>query len=164
MSEDAKNDVKTVPIVVIAAVGANGVIGGEGQLPWRLASDLKRFKIVTLGKPLLMGRKTFESIGRPLPGRRTVVLTRDRGWSAPGAEVAHSWPEALLTAGDQEVFVVGGGQVYADAIAWADRLVVSEVDQAPPGGTVFPPVDPARWREVSRDPREGFTIVVRERR
>ncbi|MFB9731116.1 MULTISPECIES: dihydrofolate reductase [Ornithinimicrobium] len=151
-------------VTLVAAVGRNGVIGDGTAMPWHLPEDLRHFKETTAGGVLVMGRATWESIGRPLPGRRTVVLTRDRGWSAPGAEVAHSWPEALLTAGDQEVFVVGGGQVYADAIAWADRLVVSEVDQAPPGGTVFPPVDPARWREVSRDPREGFTIVVRERR
>lgn len=151
-------------LTLVAAVARNGVIGDGSGMPWHLPADLRHFKETTAGGVLVMGRSTWDSIGRPLPGRRTIVLTRDRAWSAPGAEVAHGWPEALLAAGDREVFVVGGGQVYAESIAWAHRLVVSEVDQEPGGSTVFPPIDPARWREVSRDAREGFTLVVRERR
>ncbi|MGD8200095.1 dihydrofolate reductase [Ornithinimicrobium sp. W1679] len=151
-------------LTLVAAVGRNGVIGDGSTMPWHLPEDLRHFKETTAGGVLLMGRATWDSIGRPLPGRRTIVLTRDRAWTASGAEVAHSWPEALLAAGDREVFVVGGGQVYAEAIAWADRLVVSEVDDEPAGSTVFPTIDPARWQEVSRDPRTGFAVVTWRRR
>lgn len=141
-------------LTLVAAVGRNGVIGDGSAMPWHIPADLRFFKETTLGGTLLMGRGTWDSIGAALPGRRTIVVTRQAGWSAPGAEVAHSIPEALSLAGDGEVFVVGGGQVYAQTIAHAGRLVLTEVDLAPEGATVFPALDPLLWREVSRVPGE----------
>jgi dihydrofolate reductase len=113
---------------------------------------------------MVMGRGTWDSIGRALPGRRTIVLTRTPGWRAEGAEVARSLAEALLVAGDREVFVVGGGQVYAQTIDHASRLVITEVHQEPGSPVRFPAIDPARWQEVSREPRDGFSFVTLERR
>lgn len=139
-------------LTLIAAVGRNRVIGDGEQMPWHLPEDLRFFKETTMGGVLVMGRGTWDSIGRALPGRRTVVVTRDKDWSAPGAEVAHSLREALLIAGDGEIFIAGGGQVYAQTIEHAHRLVLTEVDLEPEGRTRFPPVDPARWREVDRVP------------
>lgn len=108
-----------------------------------------------MGGTMVMGRGTWDSIGRALPGRRTIVVTRQREWSAPGAEVAHSLPEALLIAGDGEVFVVGGGQVYAQTIDHASSLVITEVDQEPEGAARFPRIEPTGWREVDRVPGDG---------
>lgn len=142
-------------LTLVAAVGRNGVIGDGTAMPWHIPADLRFFKETTMGGTLLMGRGTWDSIGRALPGRRTVVVTRQPDWSAPGAEVAHSIAEALALAGDGEVFVVGGGQVYAQTIGHARRLVLTEVDLAPDGPTVFPVVEPGRWREVSRVPGEA---------
>lgn len=139
-------------LTLVAAVGRNGVIGDGAQMPWHLPEDLRFFKETTMGGVLVMGRGTWDSIGQALPGRRTVVMTRQRGWSAPGAQVAHSLREALAIAGDGEVFIAGGGQIYAQTIGHAHRLVLTEVDLEPPGGTRFPPVDPRRWRETSRTP------------
>lgn len=139
-------------LTLVAAVGRNGVIGDGSVMPWHLPEDLRFFKETTMGGVLVMGRGTWDSIGRALPGRRTVVVTRQRGWSAPGAEVAHSLREALAVAGDGEVFIAGGGQIYAQTIEHAHRLVLTEVDLEPEGATRFPQVDPARWREVSRVP------------
>lgn len=146
-------------LTLVAAVGSNGVIGDGVQMPWHLPADLRFFKETTMGGTLLMGRGTWDSIGRALPGRRTIVVTRREGWTAPGAEVAHSLEEALALAGDTEVFVVGGGQVYAQTIEHASRLVLTEVALAPAGATRFPEVDPARWREVSRVPGEGDVLA-----
>lgn len=151
-------------LTLVAAVGRNGVIGDGTRMPWHLPEDLAHFKALTTGGVLVMGRGTWDSIGTALPGRRTIVLTRKAGWSAPGAEVARSWAEALLMAGDTEVFVAGGGRVYADAIDHASRLVVSRVDQAPDGDVQFPEIDREVWREVSRDPGDGFTILTWSRR
>lgn len=142
-------------LTLIAAVGRNGVIGDGDQMPWHLPEDLRFFKETTLGGVLVMGRGTWDSIGRALPGRRTVVVTRDKDWAAPGAEVAHSLREALAIAGDGEVFIAGGGQIYAQTIEHAHRLVLTEVDLEPEGTTRFPEVDRARWREVSRRPGSG---------
>lgn len=139
-------------LTLVAAVGRNGVIGDGRTMPWHLPEDLRFFKETTMGGTLLMGRGTWDSIGRALPGRRTIVLTRQPGWQAPGAEVAHSLAEALALAGDGEIFVVGGGQLYAQTIEHATRLVLTEVDLTPEGATRFPAVDPARWREVARVP------------
>ena len=153
-------------VTLLAAVGRNRVIGRDNDLPWRLPDDLAHFKAVTMGHTLVMGRRTFDSIGRPLPGRRTVVVTRQADWSAEGVEVAHSLPEALQRAvadGDTEVFVVGGGQVYAEALPVATRLLLTEVDQSPEGDTLFPEVDPADWSESARDQRDGFAFVTYER-
>ena len=153
-------------VTLLAAVGRNRVIGRDNDLPWRLPEDLAHFKAVTMGHTLVMGRRTFDSIGRPLPGRRTVVVTRQGDWAHEGVEVAHSLPEALQRAvgdGDTEVFVVGGGQVYAEALPVATRLLLTEVEQSPEGDVLFPEVDPADWSETARDQREGFAFVTYQR-
>jgi dihydrofolate reductase len=150
------------PIVaLIAAVARNGVIGSGGALPWRLSSDLKHFKAATMGKALVMGRKTFQSIGGPLSGRTIVVVTHDRAFTAEGVSVARDVDEALTlaeaaarAAGADEIVVAGGGEIYAQTIGRASRLHITEVDFAPSGDTRFPPIDPAEWREVSRQKGE----------
>lgn len=148
-------------LTLIAAVGRNGVIGDGATMPWHLPEDLRFFKETTMGGVLLMGRGTWDSIGRALPGRRTIVVTRQRGWSAPGQDVlvAHSLSEALLMAGDGEVFVAGGGQIYAQTIDHASRLILTEVDLEPEGDTRFPDVDRERWQEVSRQPGSGDVVA-----
>ena len=151
-------------LTLVAAVGRNGVIGDGAAMPWHLPEDLAFFKRTTLGGVMVMGRGTWDSIGRALPGRRTIVVTRDHGWSATGAEVAHSLPEALLMAGDTEVFVVGGGQVYEQTIAAATRLVITQVEQEPEGSVRFPRIDSALWREESRDVQDGYAWVEYLRR
>ena len=132
----------------------NGVIGRDGKLPWHLPADLKRFKAQTMGRPMIMGRKTFESFPAPLPGRRHIVLTRDRGWSAAGAEVAHSVDEALALAGD-DVAVIGGAEVFALFLDRADRVELTEVHVAAEGDAAVPAF--VGWREVAREdhPAEG---------
>jgi dihydrofolate reductase len=143
-------------IAVFVAMAENGVIGKDNGLPWRLPSDLKRFKAATMGKPLVMGRKTFESIGRILPGRLTVVVTRDPAFRAEGAEIVGSLPEAFrlatsrarCMAGADEICVVGGGEIYRQALDFADRLYVTHVLAKVEGDTRFPEIDPLRWRLV----------------
>jgi dihydrofolate reductase len=156
-----------VPVTIVAAVARNGVIGVDGGLPWRLPDELQRFKELTIGHVLVMGRRTYESIGRPLQGRTTVVVTRQRDWTADSEHVvtAPGVPEAIATAAaiDDEVFVVGGAQVYAEALPIADRLELTHVDAEPVGDTVFPPVDWSEWREARREPGEGWTAVTYER-
>lgn len=146
-------------LLIVAVVAQNGVIGARAKLPWRLSSDLRRFKALTLGKPLVMGRKTFQSIGRPLPGRETIVVTRDPGFSAGGVHLAHDLDAALALAEARAVamdadavVIAGGGELYAQTFALADRLAITEVALAPEGDAVFPPIDPAEWREVRREP------------
>ena len=153
-----------LPITLIAAVARNGVIGSDNRLLWRLRTDLQHFKARTLGKPLIMGRKTFQSIGKPLPGRETIVVTRDAsfaapgdGKSAPGVLVAHDVDAALTLAatiarrmGASEIIIAGGGELYRQTIGRADRLAITEVNLAPQGDVTFPAVDPAQWREASR--------------
>jgi dihydrofolate reductase len=139
-------------ITIIAAVARNGIIGRDNDLIWRLRSDLRRFKALTMGKPLLMGRKTFASIGRPLPGRRTIVLTRDPGFAVPEVAVAHDWAGALAAAeGAEELMVAGGGEIYALALPHAARIHLTEVDLAPEGDTAFPPFDRSRYHETHRE-------------
>lgn len=154
-------------VTILAAVARNGVIGAGGDLPWHLPDELQAFKETTLGHVLVMGRRTYESIGRPLPGRQTVVVTRSADWS-PGADevvVAHDLEEALERAAaiDDEVFVVGGGEVYAAALSHADRLLLTHVDREPEGDTTFPQVDWSTWRETAREPGDGWTRVTYER-
>ncbi|MFI5690304.1 dihydrofolate reductase [Kribbella sp. NPDC051586] len=144
-------------IILIAAVGQNGVIGRDNDLPWRIREDLQRFKQLTLGHTLVMGRKTYDSIGRPLPGRRTVVVTRQPDWSADGVTVANSLDEAL--AYDGTLYVAGGGDIYRQALPHAHTLELTEVDQSPEGDVTFPPITAADWTETARDPRDGFTFV-----
>lgn len=152
-------------VSLIAAVARNGVIGSDNAMPWHLPEDFAFFKRTTMGHPLVMGRRTFDSIGRVLPGRRTIVVSRRRDWTHASVEVAHSLEEALALAGPaDEVFVAGGGQVYEQAMPYAHRLLVTEVDAEPEGDVRFPTVDPAQWHETSREPREGFTWVTYERR
>ena len=151
-------------VTLIAAVGRNGVIGADNDMPWHLPEDFAFFKRTTMGHPMVMGRKTFDSIGRVLPGRRTIVVTRQQDWSHPDVETAHSLTEALALAGPaSEVFVCGGGQVYAEAMPYAQRLLITEVDQSPEGDVTFPRIDPEQWRETSREDRDGFSWVTYER-
>lgn len=139
-------------LALIAAIGSNGVIGIENRLPWRLPEDLKRFKALTLGKPILMGRKTWDSLGRPLPGRRNLVITRQPGWQADGAEGFASLQDALAAVvGSEMVFVIGGGEIYTQALPVADVLYLTEVEAAPEGDAHFPVFDQAQWREVERE-------------
>ena len=154
------------PVVsLVAAVARNGAIGAGNAIPWRIRSDLERFKALTIGKPLIMGRKTFESIGRPLPGRKTIVVTRDRGWSHAGVDIARDIDAAFAVArGAPEVIVAGGGEIYAQTIEIADRLYITEVDLAPSCDARFPPIDASQWREVRREngvrgPRDAADFV-----
>ncbi|MEO3935541.1 dihydrofolate reductase [Dermatophilaceae bacterium Soc4.6] len=149
---------------LIAAVARNGVIGADNQLPWHLPADLAFFKRTTMGHTMVMGRKTFDSVGRVLPGRRTIVVTRQMGWRHADVETAHSLDAALALAGPTgEVFVCGGGELYAAAMPVAGRLLVTEVDQSPPGDVRFPAIDMAVWHETSREPHDGFAFVAYER-
>lgn len=151
-------------VTLIAAVGRNGVIGADNDMPWHLPEDFAFFKRSTMGHPMIMGRKTFDSIGRVLPGRRTIVVTRQADWAHPDVETAHSLSEALSLAGPvSEVFVCGGGQVYAEAMPWAHRLLITEVDQSPEGDVRFPDIDAAGWQESAREDRDGFSWVTYER-
>ena len=140
-------------IVFYLARAENGVIGREGKLPWHLPADLKRFKAATMGRPMIMGRKTFESFPAPLPGRRHIVLTRDRAWSAPGAEVAHDVDAALALAGEGEIAVIGGAEVFALLFDRASRIELTEVHAAPPGDASVPAFDRADWIETAREDR-----------
>jgi len=144
-------------ITFVLARARNGVIGRDGDLPWRLPADLRHFKAVTQGAPMLMGRKTFESLPGLLPGRRHIVLTRDRDWRAEGAEVVHGIAEAISATAGPRLSVVGGAEIYALALPFADRIELTEVDLAPEGDTVVPAFDPAVWRETAREthPAEG---------
>lgn len=149
-------------LVLVAAVARNGAIGGDNALPWRLPTDLKHFKAVTLGKPLIMGRKTFESIGRPLPGRETIVVTRDSAFRAPeGVHVAASPQAALELAraraqamGANEIILAGGAQIYAALLDKVDRLRITHVDLAPAGDAFFPAIDWTQWRETASETPE----------
>ena len=157
-------------VTLVVAMGANGVIGVDGGLPWRLPEDLAHFKQLTMGHPMVMGRKTYESIGRALPGRTTIVITRDPDWSADGVEVAPTLEAALERAHhlDDEVFLVGGGQIYVQALdaGLVDLMCVTRVAAAPFGDTWFPKIDWLQWREVGRIPNGGdpsFDIVTYQR-
>jgi dihydrofolate reductase len=158
----------TVPVTLSLhlARAANGVIGRDGALPWHLPADLKRFKAQTMGRPMIMGRKTFESFPAPLPGRRHIVLTRDRAWQAAGAEVAHSPEEALALAGG-DAAVIGGADVFALFADRAERVELTEVHSTPEGDTIVPPF--TGWREIFREdhpadgdrPAYSFVTLVR---
>lgn len=139
-------------IILIAAVAENGVIGRDNALPWRLKADLAHFKAATSGHPVLMGRKTWESLGRPLPGRRNLVVTRDSAYSASGAEVFASPEAALAAAGDARVFVIGGAEIYRQLLARADALMLTEVHARVDGDARFPDFDRSQFVETSRIP------------
>jgi len=147
---------------VIVAVAQNGVIGRDGDLPWRLPEDLKHFKRITLGHAIIMGRATWESIGRPLPKRRNIVVTRNRDYTADGVEIAHSLPEALALARttDPEPFVIGGASLYAEALPLATRLEITEVQREVAGDTWFPRFDREAFTEVERVSGAGVEFVT----
>jgi dihydrofolate reductase len=157
----------SAPLTLVAAMGRNRVIGLDGDMPWHFSEDLKHFKRTTIGGVMIMGRKTFDSIGRPLPGRRSIVITRSTDWSHEGVEVVHSLEDALALAGaEAPVFVVGGGEIYAQALPLATRLVLTEIDDAPDGDTYFPDWPRAEWTETSRiagetDPELAFVTWER---
>lgn len=148
-----------IAVVMVAALTRNGVIGVDNQLPWHLPEDLKFFKRTTLGKPLVMGRKTFDSIGRPLPERLNIVVTRDRAFHPDGVQVCHDLADALKVAEQQarkddveEIAVIGGGEIFTQAMPQASRLYLTEIDAIITGDTYFPRLDKSQWREVARTP------------
>ncbi|HMP74658.1 MAG TPA: dihydrofolate reductase [Kiritimatiellia bacterium] len=152
-------------ISIIVAVAENSVIGLDGQLPWRLPNDLRHFKAVTMGKPVVMGRRTWESLGRPLPGRRNVVVSSRAEFQPEGAEVVVSLSAALdLLAGAEEIFIIGGARLYAEAFPLAHRVYLTEVHAAVPGDTCCPAWDRSAWREIHReehaaDERHAFSFA-----
>ncbi|WP_414899813.1 dihydrofolate reductase [Sphingomonas flavalba] len=148
-------------ITLVVARATNGVIGRDGRMPWHIPADLKRFKALTTGAPMIMGRKTFESLPGLLPSRRHIVLTRDAGWSAPGAEPVASVDAALALAGAPRVSVVGGAEIYRLFLPLADRIELTEVHLAPDGDTVLPAF--AGWREVGREDYDTHSFVTLER-
>jgi dihydrofolate reductase len=165
-------------IVLVAAVGNNGVIGRAGGMPWRLRSDLQHFKRLTLDKPVVMGRKTFVSIGRPLPRRTNIVITRDANFAAPGIVTAPNFEAALALAredadkrGTDEIMVIGGSEVFAAAMPLAARLEITHVHSATEGDATFPPIEPALWCETARmehsagpDDEASFDVTTYVRR
>jgi dihydrofolate reductase len=149
-------------VVGIAAVARNGVIGDGRNIPWHISEDLKRFKRLTMGQVVIMGRRTFDSIGRPLPGRTTFVITRDRMWRGEGVRAVPFVDEAIQLARDldpEAVFVAGGGEIYRAAWDHLGRLEITEVDLEPAGEVTFPPILAAEWEETGREPHDGFTFV-----
>lgn len=167
----------TIPIILVVAVAENGVIGRDNALPWRIKSDLKFFRSVTMNKPVVMGRKTWPSVGKPLPGRTNIVVTRQSDFTAPGILVAPGIDQALAAArgdalrrGADAIAVIGGTEIFVQTMPIADRIILTLVDAKPPGDTYFPAIDPATWRETERRPQPrgpddeyGFTIVNYER-
>jgi len=168
----------TMNIVLVAAIGENNVIGRNGQLPWRLKSDLQHFRAVTINKPVVMGRRTYLSIGKPLKDRTNIVLTSDLSLEVPGGVLATSLDAALAYArqdaeqrGIDEIMIIGGSDVFARTMPMASRLDITHVHAAPDGDVYFPPIDPAVWREVSRiehpagpDDSTGFAVAAYSRR
>lgn len=154
---------KKIDVLLVVAVAENGVIGADGDMPWRLPTDLKRFKAVTMGKPIIMGRKTFESIGRALPGRLNIVITRQEEFAAEGGVVMPSIEAAIELAkanaadlGEDAICIIGGGQIYAETLKIADRLHVTHVAAAIEGDTHFPQIDEAIWKiEAEETPEQG---------
>lgn len=158
----------TQTVVLVYARAANGTIGANGSLPWHLPADLRHFKALTLGKPMIMGRKTFDSLPGLLPGRRHIVLTRDRAWHAEGAEVAHSVADALALAGDGEVAVIGGANAYSEFLPLAHRVELTEVHADYNGDTTMAPLG-EEWHETARkdhaaaEGRPAYSFVTLER-
>lgn len=159
-------------VSIIAAVASNGVIGRQGDLPWHMPTDLRRFKRLTMGHHLVVGRKTWDEVGKPLPGRIMVVVTRDRSFRPEGATVVHSVDAALSAArGDDEVFIAGGGEIYRQALPLADRLYITRIHAHVEGDTVFPEIDENEWHVIDREDYDAdernpypFSFLVYERR
>jgi dihydrofolate reductase len=138
---------------LIVAMAKNRVIGHDNKMPWHLPAELAYFKRITTGHPIIMGRKTFESIGRPLPGRRNIVVSRNANFHAPGIEVTNSLENALALCADENPFVIGGASLYAEALKLAERLYVTEIEAELVGDTFFPLIDSSVWQEESREVR-----------
>ena len=167
-----------LPLTIVVAVAENGVIGRDNALPWRLRGDLRRFRAITWGKPMIVGRRNWDAIGRPLPGRETVVLSRQHGFSPDGARAASDWEEAKHVAtelagmlGADEIIVAGGAEIYRLALPETSRLRITRVHARPPGDVVLPPVDEAAFEEVFRETHpagpedeHAFTFVDLARR
>lgn len=152
-------------LIIIVARAKNGVIGVNNQLPWKLPEDLKHFKEMTLGHPIIMGRNTWESLGRPLPGRRNLVVTRNSAYNPEGAEVFNSLDDAIdACSGCDKVFIIGGAQIYEQAMTMADTLIVTEVDLDIAGDAYFPEIEPENWEEIARESHHngslGFDFVT----
>ena len=171
MSSEEKTLAQNVPrmpltahrsrLSIIVAMAKNRVIGADGRIPWHLPDELKLFKRLTMGRHIIMGRKTYESIARVLPGRTTVIVTRQTDYAVPGAIVAHTLGDAIgACAGDDEIFVIGGGELYEKALPLAGRIYLTVVDAAPPGDTYMPAIDSGEWRELST---EAFAADERHR-
>ncbi|MPR06446.1 dihydrofolate reductase [Microvirga tunisiensis] len=168
----------TIPLILVVAVAENGVIGRDNQLLWRIKTDLGRFRRLTMGKPMIMGRKTFQSIGKPLPGRETIVLTRDAGFVAEGVHVVHTWEEAVAKGGElaarmgaDAVAVAGGAEIYALALPQVQSIFLTRVQATPEGDALFPDFDRSQFRETRRedhpkgpDDEHPFTFIDLERR
>ena len=155
---------------LIVAVANNNVIGLNGEMPWQLPADLQYFKRITMGHPIIMGRKTFDSIGRALPGRQNIVVTRNLDWQHPGVDVAHTLTEAVSLAGEANAFVIGGALLYQEALAVADRLYITVIHADVAGDTFFPAVNMTTWQEVTREHHVkddkncydiDFTVLIR---
>jgi len=144
-------------LTLVVAVDANNGIGINNQLPWHLPEDLAHFKRTTSGHPIIMGRKTFDSIGRPLPNRRNIVITRNADWQYEGVEAVTSIAAAKALTGDTSAFIIGGGQIFADTLAEADRLIVTHIDKVFDCDAVFPAIDPAIWQETAREAHHSET-------
>ena len=142
-----------MPLSLIVAIAKNRAIGHENKMPWHLPAELQYFKKVTMGHPIIMGRKTFESIGRPLPGRRNIVVTRNADFVAAGVEIVHSIRAAITATANESAFIIGGATLYIEALPLADTLYITEVDANPEGDTFFPELNPQEWHEVSREHR-----------
>jgi dihydrofolate reductase len=138
-------------LTIVVATDRNNGIGINNTLPWHLPEDLAHFKRTTSDHPIIMGRKTFDSIGRPLPNRRNIVITRNANWQHPGAEAVPTIEAAKALVGDVQAFIIGGAQIYADTLAQADRLIVTKIDKAFDCDAFFPAIDPAQWKEVARE-------------
>lgn len=168
----------SLPLVLVVAVASNGVIGRSGQMPWRISGDLKHFKAVTMGKTMVMGRKTYESIGKPLPGRTSIVLTRDKNWRADGVLVGHSIEEVLQLANDDarktgatEIAIIGGSALFEETLPIAAKIELTEVHASPEGDVFFSKYDRNAWRETRREgPMQGekdefaYSVVTLERK
>jgi dihydrofolate reductase len=163
-------------VALVVAMAKNHVIGKEGGLPWHIPGDLKLFKQTTMGKPIIMGRKTWQSLGHPLPGRPNIVITRDPAYKVEGASVVNDLDQALALAGKmaadlqvEEIMVIGGAEIYRLALPKADRLYLTEVDLLPEGDAFFPDLDQAQWQETSctafaaQDDSPAYTLVVYDR-